>query len=47
MKQRRLYTFAVFVFIKIERAQFRLASWGHLKKKRTKNSIIMYNGFKL
>lgn len=32
MKQRRLYTFAVFVFIKIERAQFRLASWGYLKK---------------
>lgn len=32
MKQRRLHTFAVFVFIKIERAQFRLASCGYLKK---------------
>ena len=36
MKQRRLHTFAVFVFIKIERAQFRLASWGYLKKAEKK-----------
>ena len=36
MKQRRLYTFSVFVFIKIVRAQFRLASWGYLKKKADK-----------